>query len=126
MSTTYRLHYFPKSGNSCKLALMLALCDQTFEPVWTDFGGGITRTPEWRRAVNVMAELPVLEIDGVAHTQTAPILLCLSERTGAWLGRVAAVPGWRTPYELLPGKRELEWVCASGDRIDDSSGSFRP
>ena len=46
----YRLHYFPESGNSYKLALMLTLCGQTFEPVWTDFGGGVTRTPEWRRA----------------------------------------------------------------------------
>jgi len=44
----YRLHYFPESGNSYKLALMLTLCGQDFEPVWTDFAGGITRTPEWR------------------------------------------------------------------------------
>ena len=44
----YRLHYFPESGNSYKLALMLTLCGQTFEPVWTDFGGGVTRTPQWR------------------------------------------------------------------------------
>ena len=34
----YRLHYFPESGNSYKLALMLTLCGQSFEPVWTDFG----------------------------------------------------------------------------------------
>jgi glutathione S-transferase len=36
--TAYRLHDFPESGNSYKLALMLTLCGQTFEPVWTDFG----------------------------------------------------------------------------------------
>ena len=35
---SYRLHYFPESGNSYKLALMLTLCGQSFEPVWTDFG----------------------------------------------------------------------------------------
>jgi glutathione S-transferase len=23
----------------------------------------------------------------------------------AWLARLAAVPGWRGPYDLLPGKR---------------------
>jgi glutathione S-transferase len=23
----------------------------------------------------------------------------------AWLGRIAALPGWRAPYDLLPGKR---------------------
>jgi glutathione S-transferase len=79
---TYRLHYFPESGNSYKLALMLRLCGQSFEPVWTDFGGGVTRTAEWRRAVNPMGEIPVLEEDGVRLTQTAPILLKLAEQFG--------------------------------------------
>ena len=60
----YRLHYFPESGNSYKLAPMLTLCGETFEPVGTDFGGGATRTAEWRREVNPMGEIPVLEIDG--------------------------------------------------------------
>lgn len=78
----YRLHYFPESGNSYKLALMLALCGQSFEPAWTDFAGGVTRTPEWRRTVNEMGEIPVLVEDGVAMTQTAPILLRLAERFG--------------------------------------------
>jgi glutathione S-transferase len=78
----YRLHYFPESGNSYKLALMLTLCGQSFEPVWTDFGGGVTRTLEWRRSVNEMGEIPVLEEDGVRLTQTAPILLKLAEQYG--------------------------------------------
>jgi glutathione S-transferase len=207
---TYRLHYFPESGNSYKLALMLTLCGEPWEPVWTDFGGGVTRTPDWRTTVNEMGEIPVLEKDGTRLTQTAPILLRLAEgadrfrganederfqilrwlfwdnhkltsymatyrynrafavspnphvldffrnrlhdflgiverhledrlfivgdgptvadismvgylffpteETGydfaqthpaiqAWLGRVAALPGWKPPYELLPGKR---------------------
>jgi glutathione S-transferase len=29
---TYRLHYFPESGNSYKLALMLTLCGEPWEP----------------------------------------------------------------------------------------------
>jgi hypothetical protein len=69
--STYRLHYFPESGNSYKLALMLTLCGQAFEPVWTDFGGGATRTPEWRQTVNAMGEIPVLELDGARPIQTA-------------------------------------------------------
>jgi len=79
---SYRLHYFPESGNSYKLALMLTLCGETFAPVWTDFGGGVTRTAEWRNAVNEMGEIPVLEIDGVKMTQTAPLLLKLAEQYG--------------------------------------------
>jgi glutathione S-transferase len=86
----YRLHYFPESGNSYKLALMLTLCGQTFEPVWTDFGGGVTRTEHWRRAVNAMGEIPVLEDDGVRLTQTAPILIRLSERYGRFGGETEA------------------------------------
>jgi glutathione S-transferase len=213
--TDYRRHYIPESGNCYKLALMLALCGQTFEPIWTDFGGGVTRTPEWRATVNEMGEIPVLEEDGKRLTQTAPILLHLAERykrfggesptekfevlrwlfwdnhkltgymatyrflrtftpspnphvltyfrkrvddflsilerhlqtsafaigdrptvadfsmiaylsfptdeTGydlaishqavnAWLGRVANLPGWRSPYDLLPGKRLVRYA----------------
>lgn len=86
---SYRLHYFPESGNSFKLALMLTLCGEPFEGVWTDFGGGVTRTPEWRAAVNEMGEIPVLEEDGVRLTQTAPILLRLADRYGRFGGETA-------------------------------------
>lgn len=78
----YRLHYFPESGNSYKLALMLTLCGETFEGVWTDFAGGVTRTAEWRRDVNPMGEIPVLEIDGKRFAQTAPLLLKLASQYG--------------------------------------------
>ena len=77
---SYRLHYFPESGNSYKVALMLTLCGQTFEPVWTDFAGGVTRSAEWRQNVNPMGEIPVLENGGERLTQTAPILLMLAEQ----------------------------------------------
>jgi glutathione S-transferase len=100
-TTTYRLHYFPESGNSYKLALMLTLCGQTFEPVWTDFGGGVTRTAEWRAAVNEMGEIPVLEEDGARLTQTAPILLQLAERYGRFRGESA-----KEKFEVL---RWLFW-----------------
>jgi glutathione S-transferase len=82
----YRLHYFPESGNSYKLALMLTLCGRPFEAVWTDFGGRVTWTPEWRRAVNPMGEIPVIEENGVTLTQTGPILIRLAERFGHFGG----------------------------------------
>ena len=86
----YQLHYFPESGNSYKLALMLRLCGQSFEPVWTDFGGGVTRTAEWRRDVNPMGEIPVLFEDGERLTQTGPILLRLADRFERFRGRTEA------------------------------------
>jgi glutathione S-transferase len=97
----YRLHYFPESGNSYKLALMLTLCGESFEPVWTDFGGGVTRTPQWRRDVNEMGEIPVLEVDGERLTQTAPILLKLAEQYGRFGGETA-----KEKFEVL---RWLFW-----------------
>ena len=97
----YRLHYFPESGNSYKLALMLTLCGERFEPVWTDFGGGVTRTPEWRRDVNPMGEIPVLEVDGERLTQTAPILLKLAKQFGRFGGETE-----QDQFELL---RWLFW-----------------
>jgi glutathione S-transferase len=98
---TYRLHYFPESGNSYKLALMLTLCGQSFEPVWTDFGGGVTRTAEWRNSVNDTGEIPVLEEDGVRLTQTAPILLKLAAQYDRF--------GGSNPQEQFELLRWLFW-----------------
>ena len=72
-----------------------------FEPVWTDFGGGVTRTPEWRRDVNAMGEIPVLEVDGERLTQTAPILLKLAKQFGRFGGETE-----QEQFELL---RWLFW-----------------
>jgi glutathione S-transferase len=111
---TYRLHYFPESGNSYKLALMLTLCGQSFEPVWTDFGGGVTRTPEWRASVNEMGEIPVLEEDGVRLTQTAPILLKLAEQYGRF--------GGSNPHEQF---ELLRWLFWDNHKLTGYMASYR-
>jgi len=111
---TYRLHYFPESGNSYKLALMLTLCGQAFEPVWTDFGGGITRTAEWRRDVNEMGEIPVLEEDGVRLTQTAPILLKLARQFSKFGGETEA-----EQFELL------RWLFWDNHKLTGYMASYR-
>ncbi len=84
--TTYKLHYFPESGNSYKLALMLTLSGYAFEPIWTDFGGAVTRTAQWRERINERGEIPVLEEGESRLTQTAPILLRLADRFGRFRG----------------------------------------
>jgi glutathione S-transferase len=111
---TYRLHYFPESGNSYKLALMLTLCGQRFEPVWTDFGGGVTRTAEWRRTVNEMGEIPVLEEDGVRLTQTAPILLRLAERYSRFGGESA-----EQKFEVL------RWLFWDNHKLTGTMATYR-
>jgi glutathione S-transferase len=112
--STYRLHHFPESGNSYKLALMLTLCDQSFEPVWTDFGGGVTRTPEWRRTVNAMGEIPVLEENGVRLTQTAPILLKLAEQYGRFGGENA-----EEKFEIL------RWLFWDNQKLSGFMATYR-
>jgi glutathione S-transferase len=110
----YRLHYFPESGNSYKLALMLTLCGESFEPVWTDFGGGVTRTPQWRRDVNEMGEIPVLEVDGERLTQTAPILLKLAEQYGRFGGETA-----QQRFEML------RWLFWDNHKLTSYMATYR-
>jgi glutathione S-transferase len=110
----YRLHYFPESVNSYKLALMLTLCNQSFEPVWTDFGGRVTWTPEWRRTVNPMGEIPVLEENGVKLTQTGPILLHLAARFGRYGGEGDAA------------RREiLRWLFWDNQKLSGFMAAYR-
>jgi glutathione S-transferase len=111
---TYRLHYFPESGNSYKLALTLTLCGETFEPVWTDFGGGVTRTAEWRATVNPMGEIPVLEEDGVRFTQTAPILLRLATSHDRFHGRDEA-----ERFEIL------RWLFWDNQKLSSFMATYR-
>ena len=61
----------------------------------------MTRTAEWRRDVNAMGEIPVLEVDGERLTQTAPILLKLAKQFGRFGGETE-----QEQFELL---RWLFW-----------------
>ena len=56
----YRLHYFPESGNSYKLALMLTLCGEQWEPVWIrQWASSAARL--WRRRSGTVA-LPLVDL----------------------------------------------------------------
>lgn len=77
----YILHCFAESGNSYKVALMLALTGVDWEPRWVDYFGGETRSDAYRSNVSVMGEAPVLEHRGERLTQSGVILDYLSEQT---------------------------------------------
>lgn len=79
MAAEYRLHCFAQSGNAYKVALLLALAEADWEPVFVDFFQGATRTPEYR-AINEMGEVPVLEHDGLRLSQSGAILDYLAQR----------------------------------------------
>lgn len=85
----YKLHGFSQSGNTYKVALLLQALGQPWQAVhlpFADFAGGLTRSDDWRSAVNPMGEVPVLEDGTHKLTQSAAIMLHLAERHGAYGG----------------------------------------
>ena len=78
----YRLHCFAQSGNCYKAALMLALTDLPWEPVFVDFFKGETRGERYRSEVNELGEAPVLEMEGKRISQSGVILDLLAHKTG--------------------------------------------
>ena len=83
---TIRLHCFGESGNAYKAALALELSGLDWEPVYVDFFGGETRTPEYR-ALNEMGEAPVLEDGDTRLTQSGVMQTYISEKTGKFAGQ---------------------------------------
>jgi glutathione S-transferase len=71
--TAYKLHCFAQSGNAYKVALMLQLSGADWTPLWVDFFNGGTRETDFK-AMNIMAEVPVLEHEGRTFAQSGVIL----------------------------------------------------
>ena len=78
----YSLYCFGESGNAYKVALMLELTLQNWQPIFVDFFNGETRTPEFRSTVNPMGEVPVLLHGATKLSQSGVILDYLVEQTG--------------------------------------------
>lgn len=113
MSADYTLYCVAQSGNAYKAALMLNLCGADWTPRFVDFFAGEMRTEAYR-AINVMGEVPVLEHRGQRLSRSGMILDYLAHTLGrfdwksypvigAWLRRLESLPGWKHPYDLMPG-----------------------
>ncbi len=84
---TIQLYCFGESGNSYKAALALEMSGLDWEPVFVDFFGGVTRTPEFRAEVNEMGEAPVM-VDGDFRTsQSGAIQAYVTEKSGKFGGK---------------------------------------
>lgn len=81
---TAQLYCFGESGNSYKVALMLALTATDWQPVFVDFFNGATRTGDFKQ-MNDMAEAPVLVDGDLTLSQSGVILLHLAENTGQFI-----------------------------------------
>ncbi len=108
-----KLYCFGESGNAYKCALALTLTGIEWEPVFVDFFNGGARTPEFR-AINEMAEVPVL-IDGdTTLSQSGVILDYISSKTGKLGGRSAAE------------RREvLRWLFWDNHKLSTQIGTTR-
>lgn len=82
----YKLHAFCQSGNCYKVALMLDVLGQPWEPVLVDYFGGQTRSAQYRENVNELGEAPVLDDDGLRLTQSGVILTHLARKHGRYGG----------------------------------------
>ena len=83
-----KLYGFGESGNAYKVALMLTLTKTPWDLEFVPFFTGGARTPEFR-AINPMAEVPVLVDGDLTLSQSGVMLDYLAERTGQLGGRDA-------------------------------------
>ncbi len=80
------LHGFFGSLPSCKVGLMLSMCDAKWDYRHVDLPGGAQMTPAFR-ALNRFAQVPVLQHAGRTICQSDTILWYLAQTTGRFGGR---------------------------------------
>ena len=108
-----KLYCFGASGNAYKAALALELSGLAWEPVYVDFFGGETRSPEYR-ALNPMGEVPVMVDGDVTLSQSGVIQDYVSSKSGKLGGQSAAQ------------RREiLRWQFWDNHKLSSQAGTVR-
>lgn len=110
---TIKLYCFGESGNAYKAALPLELSGLAWEPVYVDFFGGASRTPEFR-AQNVMGEAPVMEDGDLRLTQSGVIQQYITDKTGKYGGKTQD-----ETYQIL------RWVLWDNHKLSSQAGMTR-
>ena len=110
---TIKLYCFGESGNAYKAALALELSGLDWEPVYVDFFGGETRTPDYRATINEMGEAPVLVDGDVKLTQSGVIQQYVSDKSGKHGGAS------EDRYEVL------RWVLWDNHKLSSQAGMTR-
>lgn len=109
----FRLYCLAQSGNSYKVALMLELCGADWEPLFIDYYQGAHRKPEFR-AINEMAEVPVLEHGHTRLTQSGVILDYLAEQ----LERFG-------PSDEAERREILRWILWDNHKLSSYTATWR-
>jgi glutathione S-transferase len=110
---TIQLHCFGESGNAYKAALALELAGLDWAPVFVDFFGGTTRSPEFRRDLNNMGEVPVLVSGDLKLGQSGVIQQWITDQTGKFGGTADQ------KYDVL------RWVLWDNHKLSSQAGLTR-
>jgi glutathione S-transferase len=110
----YRLYCLGESGNAYKVALMLNLSGADWEPVFVDFFKGEGRSERYRREVNALGEVPVLDHGGKLLSQSGVILDYLAET----LGRFGA-------KDAEEAREIWRWILFDNHKFTGSLSSLR-
>ncbi|MCB1311900.1 MAG: glutathione S-transferase family protein [Sedimentitalea sp.] len=110
---TIKLTCFGESGNAYKAALTLELSGLEWEPVFVDFFGGETRTPEYRK-LNSMGEVPVM-IDGdLTLSQSGAIQDYVSTKSSQFGG-----------HNANERREILRWLFWDNHKLSSTAGLTR-
>ena len=107
---TAKLWCFGESGNAYKVAVTMELAGYDWQPVYVDFFGGESRSPEFR-AINEMGEVPVFREGDLTLSQSAVIQLHIAEKTGRFLG--------------TNRNETLRWLMFDNHKLSGVAGSTR-
>ena len=112
---TLKLYCFGESGNAYKAALTLELAGLDWQPVFVDFFGGETRSPDFR-AINQMGEVPVLVDTERDYTLT---------QSGAIQDYAVHLSGKLTGDTREDRREILRWILWDNHKLSSQVGMTR-
>jgi len=112
---TLKLYCFGESGNAYKAALTLELAGLDWQPVFVDFFGGETRSPDFR-AINPMGEVPVLVDTDHDYTLT---------QSGAIQDYAVHLSGKLTGATPEARREILRWILWDNHKLSSQAGMTR-
>lgn len=112
---TLKLYCFGESGNAYKAALTLELAGLDWQPVFVDFFGGETRSPDFR-AINPMGEVPVLVDTERDYTLT---------QSGAIQDYAVHLSGKLTGDTREDRREILRWILWDNHKLSSQVGMTR-
>ena len=109
----FDLYCMGESGNAYKVAILLELSGQDWQPIFVDFFKGGSKTPEFL-ALNPMGEVPTLVHGDVTLSQSGVIQDYLIEQIGQF-----------SPQSKEDAREVLRWVLWDNHKLSSQIGTAR-